>query len=215
MTSPKLGKGFQVYRPTKIFRYGQWINIHYWSSGEDMILRQNYKHTMESLRQLADKLGVTEDSCRQRLTRLGILRQAVRWSESELRILENNYDKKSNKVLAKMLHKSQNSIVAKANRLRMKKRNRDGWFTKTEVANILGVDMGWITRRMKNGQCKLEMTPFDNERVPSKGHYDSWRISEKALRDFIRTYPEELTGCNVDFVMLVDILAGIKYQYHY
>lgn len=207
-------QGFQVYKPARIFRFGQWVNIHYWTEEDDIFLRSQYRHTMESLRKLANSLDVTENAVRQRLTRLGILRQAVKWTKPELAFLERNYNKHSNKVLAAKLHKSQNSVVAKAHRLRIKKRNRVGWFTKTEVAAILGVDTGWITRRMKNGQCNLEMHPFDDEKPPQKSRYDSWKISEKALRDFICTYPEELTGCNVDFVMLVDILAGIKVPYH-
>ena len=34
-------------------------------------------------------------------------------------------------------------------------------------------------------------------------------IKRNALRRFIRTYPEELLGRNVDMVQLVEILAGI------
>lgn len=214
MTLGRKGRGFQVNKPARIFRFGQWVNMHYWTEEEDMLLRQEYRHSIESLRTLGKRLGVTENSVRQRLTRLGILRQAVRWTPSELEFLEENYNKKSNKVLAKLLHKSVNSVVAKAHRLQVKKRNRDGWFTKTEVANILGVDAGWITRRLKNAQCNLEMQPFDTDKLPKAGYYNSWKISEKSLRDFIRTYPEELTGCNVDFTMLVDILAGIKVLHH-
>jgi len=30
------------------------------------------------------------------------------------------------------------------------------------------------------------------------------------LRDYIIKYPGDLTGHNVDFVMLVDVLAGVK-----
>lgn len=201
---------FAVYMPNKIFRFGQWVNIHHWTEEDDMYIRSRYTYTIESLRELGRHFGVSENSIRQRLTRLGILRQSVRWSASELQYLEENYDKYPNRVLAKKLHKSVNSITAKARRLRVKKMNRDGWFTETDVAKIFGVDVGWITRRLKSGQCNLEMRPFDTDKPPSQGHYNSWKISEKALRDFIRKYPEELTGCNVDFVMLVDILAGVK-----
>lgn len=204
------GKGFQVYKPDKIFRFGKWINIHYWTEEDDLLLRKNYKHTTKSLRQLSTQLDVTENSVRQRLTRMGILRQAVLWTPSEIQFLEENYDKKPNATLARLLHKSVSSVTAKAHRLRTKKQSRSGWFTLTEVASIFGVDIGWIRRRLKSGQCTLDIAPFDSGRIPQKGQYDSWMISEEALRDFIRTYPDELTGCNIDIVMIVDILAGIK-----
>ena len=36
-----------------------------------------------------------------------------------------------------------------------------------------------------------------------------WHIAEKDLRAYIRRYPEELNGRNVDLIAIVEILAGI------
>ena len=205
-----VGKGFQVYKPEYIFRFGKWVKIHHWTEEELVILRRDYRHTVGSLRELGKRFEVSENSIRQQLGRMGLLRHSVVWSERDKRYLIDNYKKYSPQTLAKRLHKSVNSVTAKACRLKITSRARDGWFTKSDVAEIFGVDIGWITRRMNSGGLKFEMEPYNPERPPRKGFRDSWRISEDALRDFIRRYPEELTGLNVDFVMLVDILAGVK-----
>jgi len=39
-------------------------------------------------------------------------------------------------------------------------------------------------------------------------------IEEKALRDFLRRYPEELNARNVDLIMVVDILATVTNNQH-
>jgi len=206
------GKGFQTYRPDRIFRFGQWVKIHYWAEEEDVVLRRDFHHTVKSLRELAVKFGVSENAVRQRLTSLGVLWQTVKWSNSEMNYLVENYDKLSVSVLAKRLHKSRNSVAAKAHRMKITSRSasRDGWFTMNDVAQIFGVDAGWIRRRIDSGMV-MRREPHDPTGVvPSKGNYNPWHVSENALRDWIRRHPEELTGHNVDFVMLVDILAGVK-----
>lgn len=205
-----VGKGFQVYKPERIFRFGQWVVLHHWTEDEDVILRRDYRHSVASLRDLGVHFGVSENAIRQRLNRMGILRQGVKWSDKDIQYLTENYAKLSPRVIAKRLHKSVNTVVAKAHRLHITNRARDGWFTKNEIAEIFGVDQGWINRRINGRGLRLDIEPYDPERMPSKGSYASWRISERALREFIRRYPEELTGLNVDFVMLVDILAGVK-----
>ncbi len=206
-----VGKGFQAYKPDRIFRFGQWVKIHYWTEEEDVVLRRDFRHTVKSLRELAVNFGVTENAVRQRLTSLGVLWQTVKWNKQELEYLEENYNKLSVRVIAEQLHKSRNSVTAKAHRMGITSRvkGKDGWFSMAEVAQIFGVDAGWIRRRLNNG-LKMEREPYDPMRQPEKGSYAPWRVSEESLRDFIRKYPEELIGHNVDFVMLVDILAGVK-----
>lgn len=208
---PKPLKGFAKHKPARVFRYGQWVNMHYWTDEERAILRRDYRNDMASLHKLAHRFGVSERSTRQALTRLGVLRQAVRWTPEEEEYLMRNHGKMSVKVLAQRLHKSSNSVAAKAHRLDVLFRHKDGWFTKQEIGEILGVDQGWITRRINRG-LKFEIKPHDPDKVPEKGSHAAWHISEKAFKDFLRRYPEELTGLNVDFVMLIDILAGITHE---
>lgn len=197
--------------PELIFRRGQWMRIHSWTEEDDGLLRREYRYTIQSLDDLALRIGgVTKDSVRQRLTRLGLLKLTVlKWTPKEEEFLRENYTKLSPIVISRKLHRSVNSVVGKAHRLSVTNRVRDGWFTLEDVAKILGVDQGWIKRRMQNG-LKFEMQAHYPNRPPEQGSRSPWHISEKALKNFIRRYPEELTGHNVDFVVLVDILAGIK-----
>lgn len=196
--------------PEQVFRKGQWVHIHSWTEEEDSLLRREYRYTLRSLKDLALKVGATRDSVRQRLTRLGLLRLTVlKWTPEEQRYLEENYSRLSVTVISRRLHRSPNAVAGKAHRLEVTNRVRSGWFTMQEAAQVLGVDQGWLHRRMNNG-FRFKIKPHNPERSPKQGSYAPWHISERSLRNFIRKYPEELTGHNVDFVMLVDILAGVK-----
>ncbi|MBA7471828.1 hypothetical protein ES707_07140 [subsurface metagenome] len=37
----------------------------------------------------------------------------------------------------------------------------------------------------------------------------AWHIEEHDLVQFIRKHPQELVGCNIDIIMIVELLAGI------
>lgn len=195
--------------PEWIFRKGHWVHTHNWTEEERDFLRREYRYTIQSLKELASKMGMTNSSIRHQLTRMGLLKLTGRWTENDEKFLEENYSRLSLLTISRKLHKSPNAVVGKAHRLQVTSRVRDGWFTLQEVSQILGVDQNWIHRRMNNG-FKFEIEPHNPSTSPKKGSYSPWHISEEALRDFIRRYPEELTGHNVDFVMLIDILAGVK-----
>jgi len=180
------------------------MKTHKWTKEDEEILVRDYRNNNESLKYLAQKIGISESSVRSKLGKLGLLKQTTWWTAEELEYLEENYGSVTLEVLMKKLKRSSISIFVKAHRLKVSKTTRSGWFTQSEVARILGVDAGWIKRRIEKGYV-LERKKFHKE-----DQKVVWRISEKSLRNFIRTYPEELTGHNVDFVMIVDILAGVK-----
>lgn len=108
--------------------------------------------------------------------------------------------------IAKKLGRSPLAIQVKMKKLQISRRSRAGWFTEEEVCSILGVDHKWLRIR------KFPMKPHDSLHPPRKGKSSPWHISERALKSFIRRYPEELVGHKVDIIMLVDILAGITYD---
>lgn len=186
----------KVNHPQWKFRMGEWIPIHAWTEDEREFLRLGYKGTIQSLKDLAKEFGLSDSSIRGQLSRMGLIKLEGRWSQEEQEFLEENFARLPLTTLSKKLHRGVNAVAAKAYRLEVSRRVRDGFFTMRDVSRILGVDERWIERRIRNG--------FEIDMHPPK------RISEEALRDFIRRYPEELTGHNVDFVMLVDILAGMK-----
>jgi len=111
-----------------------------------------------------------------------------------------------------MMHRSINSVVVMSKRLGCSRRVRDGWFTKREVCEILGVDHKWVQRRIDSGVIKA--TYHFPDRRPAKIGYSCWHIEENDLRQFIRKYPQELTSRNVDLIMIVDILAGLANNNH-
>lgn len=186
----------KVNLPKRKFRLGRWIPIHTWTEDERDFLRVEYTGTIQSLKDLAKEMGLSDSSIRGQLSRMGLIKLEGRWSKEEQEFLEENFSKLSLTTLAGKLHRGVNAVAAKAYRLKVSRRVKEGFFTMRDVSRILGVDEKWIERRLRNG-FKIDM-------------YPKKRISEKALRDFIRRYPEELTGHSVDFVMLVDILAGVK-----
>ncbi len=177
---------------------------HIWTEDEEDLLRKRYRNNKESLDELCQIIGVGEGSLRSKLGRLGLLKQTIWWTDKEMRYLEKNYQAMSIVTMSSKLGRSLGSVTSKVHHMKVCKTVRDGWFTQNEVAKILGVDAGWIKRRIGHGYV------LDRELFHEEGKKIVWRISEKSLRDFIRTYPEELIGHNVDFVMIVDILAGIK-----
>jgi len=201
--------GFAVNMPRVIFRKGQSIRIHSWTEEEDEFLRKNFKHSRASLRAISKELGLGMEVVRQRLYAIGIKKKDKVWSSNEDASLTREYSSMPTPAIARAHNRTERSITARAYKLHLSKIERDGCFTMEEATQILGVDTAWLRRRMNNGH-HLEAVPFDPERPPKKGNCAPWCITRKALRDFIRAYPSELSGRDVDLVTIVDLLVGIK-----
>ena len=105
-----------------------------------------------------------------------------------------------------MMHRSLNSVVVMAKRINAPRRYREGWFTKKEVCEILAHDHKWVQARIDSGA--LEATYHYEERPTQKG-MSAWHIQEHDLVRYIRKYPQDLVGCNIDIIMIVELLAGI------
>jgi len=107
------------------------------------------------------------------------------------------------------MHRSLNSVVVRMKRLHLSRRVRDGWYTKREVCEILGMDHKWVQRRIDSGALKAE--PHDPESpLPKKNGGSCWHITEKDLAKFIVHHPQELNGRNVDLIIVVDLLVRPK-----
>lgn len=184
---------------------GTW---HRWTQDEIDIVRRDYAHTHASRRQIAGRLGVTEFAVAGIISKLGIAKRDDRrpWTDPEARRLIRLMETLSTRKVAPLMHRSINSINLKAKRLGISRRNRDGWFTKRDVCAMLGVDHHWVQRRIDSGALKA--TSHYGPR-PEKLGSSAWHITEAALKEFIRRYPEEINARNVDFILVVDILAGV------
>ena len=181
---------------------------HQWTEEERAIIRRDYQGTLSSRAELAGRLGVTPFAVAGQVARLGMSKRDNRraWTPEEDRYLLENMNKFSCYTVARHLGRSINAVVIRSKRLGISLRARDGWFTKNDVCEILGVDHKWIQRRIESGHLKAT---FHYMRRPSKIGGTCWHIKESDLKKYIRTYPQELTGRNVDIVMIVDILAGV------
>ena len=153
-------------------------------------------------------MGVSENAVAGQISNMGIAKRDDRrpWAPAEKERLAELIHQYCPRRIAKLMHRSLNSVVVMSKRLHASRRVRDGWFTKREVCEILGHDHKWVQRRIDNGALKAS---YHYGHRPRKLGHSAWHITESSLRDFIRRYPEELTGTNVDLIMIVDIVAGV------
>lgn len=190
---------------------GKWHN---WTEEERDIIRREYAHTAASARRIAEKLSlfsgtrVTEFAVKGQIAKMGIAKRNDRhpWTEKEKEKLTTLIPRYSPLTIARKMHRSVNSITVMSKRLGLSRRVRDGWFTKKEVCEILGVDHKRVQRRIDSGA--LRATPH-YDTIPQKLGGSAWHIDEKDLRRYIRQYPEELTARNCDIMLIVDILAEV------
>ena len=153
-------------------------------------------------------MGVSEYAVAGQISNMGIARRDDHrpWTPEEKERLAELIHQYCPRRIVKLMHRSLNSVVVMSKRLHASRRIRDGWFTKREVCEILGHDHKWVQRRIDSGALKAT---YHYECRPQQRGMSAWHIEEKDLVAFIRRYPEELNGCNIDIIMLVELLAGI------
>lgn len=177
---------------------------HQWTEDELAIVRRDYRGTNASAADIAVKLGVTRHAVKGQCAKMGILTdKSPQWTGKELRYLEANIHRMSVLAIARKLHRSVNAVKVKATRLQLGIRQRDGWYTKREASEILGVDHKWLQVRIDAGRLKAS---WHHGVKPTKNGMSSWHIDEYDLRDYIINHTPELTGRNVDLVQIVHLL---------
>lgn len=181
---------------------------HKWTDEERQIVRRDFAHTHASRRAIAARLGVTEFAVAGQVSRMGIAKRIDRhpWSEAEDDRLRGLIHRYSVRTIARRMGRSINSVTVRSKRLGFHRRFRDGWYTKKEVCELLGVDHHWVQRRIDSGAL---IASWHNGHKPSQKGMAMWHISENDLKAFIRRYPQDLTARNVDLILIVDILVGL------
>jgi len=194
-------KGFAVTPVRFIRRWGRVITRHQWTPEDRDYIRQEYRFDKASFNHLIRVLGVSEGALNRELSRLGLVKHSrlKMWGQGDLSFIMTHYDRLATSTIARILRRSECSVKYAVRLLKLVKCGRVGWFTKSDVSQILGVSQGWLDRR----DLKFEKTDMHC------GKYDVWCISESKLCAFIKKHPLELVGKNVDWVMIIEILAGV------
>jgi DNA-binding CsgD family transcriptional regulator len=185
---------------------------HTWTEDEDQILRRDFRQTHASRDDLAHRLGVTSGQVSHRIGILGLAKPSERrrWTPEEDARLDQLMDQgKTCASIAKAMNRSANSVKLRASRyLARHISDRFGWYTKNDVCQILGVNHRWVQARIDSGA--LAARPHIDGDIPQKAGTHAWHITDRNLADFIRTYPEELNGRNVDMVAIISLFAPIQ-----
>lgn len=182
-------------------------NRHVWTPDELEVVRAEYEGTDASAERIAAKVGVTFFAVKGQVQRLGLSKPSGRpWTREEEDRVMADVERLGVYKAARRNNRTHHSVRHRMNKRGMSTRDHSGWFNQREVCDLLGVNHAWVTRRIESGVLKGEVH-YPARRPSGVG---VWRITEKSLRSFIRRYPEELNGRNVDMLLLVDILVGIE-----
>jgi len=178
---------------------------HHWQVWEQDIVRREYQGTNQSADLIAIQLGVTRYAVKGQVAKLGLaMDKSPRWTERDLGILEDLAGRYSIETISRRLHRSRNAIAVKLKRLKLSRRSRDGWFTKTEVAEICGVDHKKVQQWIDSEVLRAS---YHNGSRPQKNGMAMWHIETRDLRDFLMTYSSELLGRNTDIQQIIWIVT--------
>ena len=189
---------------------------HRWTEDEEAIVRQQYRGTHQSCRDIADYLNragakppISQFAVQGRVPKLGIgQRENRRWTEYEMNRLREWTGQYSPVVIAEKLKRGVGSVSVKMRKMGLSRRAKTGWYTKKDVAEMLGVDHKKVQRWMDSGYLKA--VPY--QEMPQKNGGGQWYIKEEDMRAFLLRYPQELVGRNLDVCQIFDILvpAGVN-----
>ena len=179
----------------------------HWTQDELDLIRNRFQQKNRSVKELANALRASPPQIVYQASKMGIRKRTDRrpWTSKEDETLRGLMSRNTPSRVAKLMNRSIDSVTVRAKRLGLKRNDRDGWYLLTEVSEILGRDHKWLLKRIENGSLKANR--HHGQEKPQAGQ--RWHVEQKDLKDFIRKYPEELTGRNVDLIQIVEILAGI------
>ena len=183
---------------------------HQWTEEERDIVRCNYQGTVQSAQEIADRLGVSLVAVKGQVQSLGVAKITDRrkWDTSQDERLRELLEHYPVGQVAKRMGRTINSVSVRAKRLGISRRDRFDWYTKSECAAILGKNHRWVQARIDSGA--LPATSYYGKERPTQLGQSAWKIKRSDLRQFIRRFPEELNGRNVDLIAIVDILVGLQ-----
>lgn len=187
-----------------------------WTDEEDDLLRLNYKQTHRSAMELGARLGISWGQVRSRIGLLGLSKRTGRiskryWTVKEDAILMEMAHCYSLATISNKLNRSPAAVKIRVTRLKLCLRSREGWYTKKEVCEILGVDHKRVQSYIDSGQLKAS---YHNGIRPQKDGMAMWHIDEDDLKNFVKKYCHEFTGRNVDLAQIVYLFDDLTSAPH-
>lgn len=187
-----------------------------WTPEMDQVIWQNYESNRESVRKIAailSNLTGSEVREQQVISRIAIIgagmtneeRGRKDWTPEEEERLAQLLETRSAADAARILGRGIISVKLKAKRLGVSLRSKYGWYSASDIADVLGIDIhrvvDWIDAGLLPGYYH-----YGGDRS-AKGAR-SWHIKESDFANFLRRYGHQLRGRNVDLSAVVDILVG-------
>ena len=189
--------------------------LHHYTPEDDAMIRRYYNSGEMQNKDLAAKLGVTGPALKYHasclgLTRRNIMRTFRRFDEQDDITIHKMVGDYTIGSIAERLGRSPQAILDRMSHLglRCSAESRDGWYTCSDVAMILGMNDTTVRNMIRRGTIKAR-THWGKETAYGGGR-ECWHITREDLREFICKYPTTLNGRPVDFVQLVDVLAEVK-----
>jgi len=181
---------------------------HVWTEDDKDLIRLHYDGTRASLEKLAGMIGCTRQAVRSQVELLGLCFQVKQpdWTEQEFQYLKDHYTYESVNLMAKALHRSPNAVKIKVTRMHLSLRNREGWYDKMDVCEMLGVDHHKVQAWIDCGYLKA--TYHHGTRPTAKG-VTMWHIDAGDLKDFVVHHCQELQGRNLDIFSILDLCGVI------
>jgi hypothetical protein len=179
-----------------------------WTQDEIEYVKVKYKRTDKSKKEIAQALNRTFGSVDHIIRLLGMQKyKCQKWSKKDDDFLiENVGDMTPNKI-ARLLHRTINSVVLRLKYLKLHRRNKIDWYSTGDVAEMFGCTSSLIRTYIESGKLKAQKR-YDNAKNIM------WEIRRNNLREFVISYPFELNGKNCDIVQIIDLVLpnGIKYS---
>lgn len=142
-----------------------------------------------------------------RARQLGLTSVRYGWSLADDKIIYDNADKMHPSEIRKLLSRdrSEDCISWRIHRLGIKVRNAGEWLHAASFATMTGINRHWVGKLIELGFLKA--TRYNSNKPSEHGWY---KIKKEDAIDFCRKYPCELQGRNVDMILLIDTLVGVK-----
>lgn len=164
------------------------------------LIVEGYDGKSVTIDMLAEKLKVSPRTISRWARELGVSKHAhKKWTEKEEEYIKRYYYKKDVNRIASDLGRTVGSIHQKAKRMEL---TENVGYNMIDVRMGLGVGYRAINKWINLGWLK------GSKKGDSLN--DHWDFTEKAIREFIFAHPEEINPRLIDWLWVVDILAGDK-----